>query len=707
MATLQTIRDRAGLLVAIVIGLSILAFVLGDLFGSGGGTTIGMRKKMEIAEIRGESISYLDYDKMINDLVAIYKLSGQVSVDEATMLSIQQQTWDQLVREYVMGKEYKKLGLGVSSEELFDLVQGENPHIWVQQLFIDPQTGVFNRSSLINFLKNMEYDETGNQKAYWIFMEDQIHNDKLFTKYLSLVRQGLYVTSQQTDNRIAETSIQYDFKYLVKRYSTLADSLVTIAEGDLKKYYIEHKQDYEQEASRNIEYIIFEVTPSNTDVQAAEDWINDIQSDFESTIDIEQYVNANSDVPFDSKNYADGELPELINDFMFGNEVGATYGPYFENETFKISRLAAINQISDSVRARHILISPSQTRSYEKARNIADSLKNLIENGTDFALLAILNSDDQGSAQLGGDLGWFYEGAMVQPFNDACFYGKKGDLTVVESQFGFHIIETLDQGPKTRKLQVGTLSRVIQASSATFQNYYSQASRFAGMNNTYDKFISAVEEQGLNLRKALDIKDNDKQIPGLESPRTLIRSVYETDENQIVLDFNDQAVFELENKFVVAFVTEVKEKGAAPFEQVRADVELKVRQERKGDELVQEIRKAKLNAQDIESLAMSLNVTVEEISGISFNSFSLPGLGIEPKIQGTLSNLNENELSKAIKGNNGVYVIQLTARIPGEKKPVEDERSILMTTYKSRVNSEVYNALKETAHITDKRSKFY
>ena len=707
MATLQTIRDRAGLLVAVVIGISILAFVMGDLFGGGGSTRLGMKKKMEIAEIAGQSVSYIEYDQRVNDLVEIYKLSGQTNLDEATMLSIQQQSWDQMVREYIMSDEYKKLGLGVSSEELFDLVQGENPHMYIQQLFTDPQTGIFDRGALIRFLKNLENDEMGTQRAYWMFMETQIHDEQVFSKYIELVRKGLYVTTQQAENKIEENTSQFDFKYMVKRFSQVPDSAVTFTENDLKKYYNEHRQEYEQTPSRSIDYVVFEVKPSAQDVNDAEEWINDIYNDFVNTNDIPQFVNANSDEPFDNMNYADGELPDIINDFMFQNDVGATYGPYFENETYKISRLAAINQVADSVRARHILISPGPERTPQQAREMADSLKDLIDRGTDFALLATLNSDDQGSAQLGGDLGWFTEGMMVQPFNDACFFGNIGDVTIVETQFGYHIIEILNQGPKTMKVQVGTVSRIVKSSSNTIQNYYSQASQFAGMNNTYEKFIAAIEKEGLNKRVALDIKENDRQIPGLESPRLLIRSIYETDNNQIVLDFNDQAVFELENKFVVAFVTDVKEKGIAPLEQVTNDVELQVRLQKKGELLAQQIRESSQDAGSIEDLANALDVSVEEASAVKFASFSIPNLGVEPKILGTLASLPLNQLSPPIVGNNGVYVVEVTALLEDEATELETEKNTLLMTYQSRANFEAFTALRENANIKDQRSKFY
>ena len=243
MATLQTIRDRAGVLVAGIIGLAILAFVLGDFLGRGNSSRIGLKKKMEIAEIGGKSISYIDFDKRVNNLTEVYKLSGQTNIDEATQQSIQSQTWDQMLQETIMSKEYEKIGLNVSPEELFDLVQGKNPHPYVRQLFTDQSTGFFNRSALIRFLKNMGNDETGNSKKYWMFMEDRIDADRMFTKYLDLIRQGLFVTTNQVNDALASNKQVFDIRFILDRYTSVPDSAVIVSQEDLENYYKKHKED--------------------------------------------------------------------------------------------------------------------------------------------------------------------------------------------------------------------------------------------------------------------------------------------------------------------------------------------------------------------------------------------------------------------------------------------------------------------------------
>ncbi|UCG28914.1 MAG: SurA N-terminal domain-containing protein [Bacteroidales bacterium] len=705
MATLQTIRDRAGVLIAVIIGLALLAFVLGDFFGQGSGLTFRSKRIFEIAEINGKSISYQSFDEKIQNLTEVYRITGQSNIDETMVENIREQTWQQLIREYVLEKELDNLGVMVSADEMFDLVQGADPHPYIRQLFTDPQTGMLNRAGLMQFLKTLDNDPA--QRAYWLFLENEILQDREFSKYNNLIRQGLFVTGFEGELENLYSSRKVSFNYIVQRFNTIPDSAITLSEDDLEKYYREHRNDYKQTASRNIEYISFEVLPSASDTKAAEDWIKNISQEFSETEDIEQFVNLSSDIPFDNRNYKIEAVPEILRDFVASSEIGDVYGPYFENEAYKLARVSEVNYLPDSVHARHILIVPSQDKTYEQAEIEADSIKNLIENGTDFGLLAMLNSEDPGSSQLGGDLGWFQEGMMVQPFNDACFEGKTGDITVVESQFGFHIIEILDQGPQVKKFKIGILERTVEPSSSTYQAIYSEASRFAGTNTTYERFNQTITDQQLEKRLANDLKIDDKIIPGLDSPRPLIRAVFETGEGEIVLDFNDQAVFELGNKFIIAYVTSVKEEGIAPLNQVRTDVELNVRKEKKAERIAESLQEQLAIAGTLEGLAENLEISVQEATDITFNSFSIPGAGIEPAVIATAVNLDQDIISSPIQGANGIYLIQVYSVEESGEDDFASVKIRLSSNIRARANYEAFEALKKAANIVDSRSKFY
>ncbi|MCD6564439.1 MAG: SurA N-terminal domain-containing protein [Bacteroidales bacterium] len=703
MATLQRIRDKGGVLVAIIIGLALLAFILGDFMGKKGGRS---KKYYEIAEIAGKSITYQDFEKKINKLTEIYKLTGNGTIDESTSENIREQSWQQLIREIILDDEYKKLGLGVCDDELFDLIQGNNPHIFVRQMFTDPQTGRMNKPALINFLKNMDNDPT--QKAYWLFMEDEIVNDRYSTKYTNLVSKGLYSTHNQAVIEFNESNKKVDFSYFVERFNTISDSAVTVNSKDLENYFEEHKNDYKQLPSRTIEYVIFNVEPSEADISENEKWINGIKSEFEEAEDVKEFVNLTADTRFEDINHTPDEFPEIIRGFIDTAELGEVYGPYFENETYKLAKIAEINYLPDSVHVRHILISAGQNRSFSNAESTADSLKTLIKNGANFNTIAITFSEDQGSAQLGGDLGWFREGQMVKPFNDACFQGETGDLAIVKTQFGFHIVEILEKGNNVKKIKVGIVDRKLEPSSTTYQNIYAEAGRFAGLNNTYEKFNETVSNEDFDKRTANDLKPTDKEIPGLDSPRNIIRSVFESNENEIVLDFNKKAVFELGDQFAVVYLTGVKKEGFSKLEDVESDVRLNVMKEKKALKIIENLKAAMGETETIEELARNLGVNIETATGIFFNSFSIPGAGIEPQVIAIAVNSDQDILTGPVKGNNGVYVITVTNITNPEE--TDDLTAILYrlkSTYNSRAGYEAFEALKENADIVDKRYKFY
>src|SRR5665647_1852515 len=242
MSALQFLREKAGVLVAGLIGFSLFLFVVSDFFGGGRGQRMKQKKYYEIGQIGGEYISYQDYEQRLQNLIEIYKLSGRSSIDEATNETLREQTWQQMVREKILDPQYKKLGLGVSTEEVDELVLGNSPHQIVQQLFTDQQTVTFNKSFLVNFLKQTEVDE--NAKKYWLFFENEIVNDRMNTKYNNLVAKGLFVTSKQAEFDKSLSSNTVDFSYILKNYASLSDSSVKILPGDIDAYYSKHKESY-------------------------------------------------------------------------------------------------------------------------------------------------------------------------------------------------------------------------------------------------------------------------------------------------------------------------------------------------------------------------------------------------------------------------------------------------------------------------------
>lgn len=705
MSTLQFLREKAGVLVAGVIGISLLLFVVSDFFGNGRGQRMKAKKYYEIGEIGGEIVSYQDYDLRLQNLLEIYKLSGRSNIDEATTETIREQTWQQIVREKILDTQYKKLGIGVSTEEVDELVLGNNPHQIVQQLFTDQQTGAFNKSFLVNFLKQTEVDETA--KKYWLFFENEIVNDRMNTKYNNLVSKGLYVTSKQAEFDKNLTNSIVDFSYILKNYASLSDSSVTVTENDIQSYYSEHKESYKRTAIRDIEYITFDVVPSDDDIKQTEQWINKTKEEFVTATDPVQFINLTADSRHIGFFSPLSMVPENLKDYVKKEDLVYIFGPYIEDGSYKVARLLAVADRPDSVHVRHILLSPNQTRSLEVVKQQADSLIKLIKSGTPFEALALANSDDQGSAQIGGDLGWFPEGRMVVPFNNACFSGKKGDIKTVETTFGIHIIEILAQSKDSRKYSIGYIDRKIIPGSVTNQKAYSEASQFAGLNDTYEKFTKSIAEKGLNKRVTNDIAPQQKTLPGLDNPRSLIISLFQTEKGKIVLDNSQQAVFEVGDKYVVAYCTKVQEDGIASVKDVENDIRFILIKDKKADIISAEYNKNNSTGKTIDDIARTMVLTVQEATQINFRSYTVQGVGTEPALIAAASVAKQGAVTGPVKGTNGVYMLAANTVTTSQGEDLKLLQDRLKLTFQMRGNYEAYEALRKVANIIDKRYKFY
>ncbi|QIA09815.1 peptidylprolyl isomerase [Draconibacterium halophilum] len=707
MATLQNIRTKAGLLVAIVIGLSLAAFILGDLLQ--GGSSMFQRNRLEVGVIDGESIQYPEFQQEVEELGEIFKQNyGQSQLDDNTWAQVRDQAWQRKIAEIVMGETYEDLGIEVSSDELFDMLQGSNPHQIVRQIFSNPETGQFDRNAVVSFLKNLETGMVApDQRAYWLNIEQQIVEERTQGKYTNMVAQGLYVTGDQAEASATAGSKSVNFDYIALPHSSVADEDITITDKDLRDYYNANKEDYESEASRRIEYITYPVEPSEKDFAEAEEWINDIKADFEETDNTIQFVDTNSDIAFVDEWNKKDDLPEAIGTWIFdeGAEVGAVYGPYKESETFTLAKLYKSEMMPDSVEARHILLQYNTQAEAFAAQQLADSLKTMIENGADFAELARTNSADQGSAINGGELGWFQRGQMVKPFENAAFNNTTDSVTVVASQFGIHLIQTTDRGDLSRQVQVAYLTRIVVPSTRTYQNVYSKASQFAGENTTSEAFNAAVSEQGLTKRVA-NVGENDRAIVGLESARPLIRAAYEAKVNDILTNNQDSRIFELGDNFVIAVLASATEEGIAPFDNVKARVELAVTKEKKAELLIEKAATALNENADLAGAA-ALDTDVQNAGPVNFNSFSVPGMGVEPAVIGTVTTLEVDEVSEPIAGNNGVYVVMPTSVNEGVGVDVAAEKMRLAQTNTYRVGAEVFNVHRNSVEIEDKRAKFY
>lgn len=696
MAVLQNIRNKAGLLIGII-AVALLAFLLGDLLNNG---TIGSPDRT-IAEISGEDITIDEYQGRLNELTEVYKMNmSQPSLDQETTERVQDETWNALVRDKIMEAEYDNSGISVHEDELFELVQGDNVHPLIKQIFANPQTGQVDKTQIINFLKSFDMEGGAQREAYWLFIEKEIERARLNEKYNNMLTKGIVVNSADAKTSIAAAAMTKNVDFFAVDYSTISDSTIEVSSSDISAYYNAHKQSYKQKESRGIEYVSFNIIASAADDKEASKWSKNVAKEIATEEELARYVKFNSDEAWDQKYLAEAEVAERLKTFAFESEVGAVFGPYKEGSSYKVVKLASRELRSDSVQASHILV---QEATMERTEELADSLFEVLSSNTKkMAALAEQFSKDKGSAAKGGDLGWFNDGAMVPTFNTAAFEGKVNEVQKVKSQYGTHIIIVKEKSKPTSKVQLATVTRKVEASNETYRNIYTEASQLRSASTSYDTFTAKAKEDGARIRKGNNITRDSKTVMGLQDSKELVRWAYNAEQG----DVSD--VIELDNKFVVATLTKVSDDEYQSQADVANIIKMAVIKEKKGEMIAADINSKAASSKTITSLASKMKTTVKTASNISFTSYSLPQAGTEPKVIGAIAEAKVNAISTPVAGNRGVYVFKVSSEnANAATRSIEDEKAMMAQATSYMVSYQAYNALQEKANVEDNRLRYY
>ncbi len=685
MVSLDSIRRRSGLLM-VVIGVAMFAFIMMDFMSSkrgGGGSDVS------VGEVYGEPVDIQSFEARVQEQVDAQKQNNP-NVDVS---QVRNSIWNQMVRELVMAKEYEALGVIVGSDELFDMIQGNNPNASVKQAFTNPETGAFDRARLLQYLKeDIDNDVTGQTRARWIQFEQALQQNRQTQKYNSLVAKGLNVSD-------FEAQANYNFQNEVRNASyiqiplkTISDSLVDVSDSELSDFMYENSDRFQQDASRAVEYVLFAVNPSAADDKAALAWTNDIKAEFAIAENNETFLRRYSDGAGAPLTYVAKESLAANVASLFDAAEGTVVGPFKQgNKIYRLAKLVASESRPDSVEARHILVTGAN------AEAAADSLKSLIEGGRSFASLAEANSQDPGSAAKGGDLGWFAEGLMVAEFNEACFTAKKGALQLVNSQFGTHLIEVTAKSRSSKKAKVAYLDRKVEPSNETYSGVFTQAGKFAAENTSAAQFNETVSTDNLSKRIADNLQENTSTITGLDNPRALVRWAYGAKIGEV------SDVFTFANKFVIATLTEINEEGMKNLEDVRGDVATSVRNQKRVDMLTEQLQ----GASSLEELANDYGVSVKTVEGVTFNNNQVAGLGNEPAFVGATFSLTEGAVSTPFAGKSAVFVVRVDNVITAPEGDAAALRQQLATALQSRAGYQAYQSLQDLADVQDNRADFY
>ena len=704
MAILENIRKRTTVLI-LIIGLALFAFVISGVFTNG---DVNGKVGFSIAEINGEEISIDAFRQKVD-------VASRRSANASTMQTVNQ-VYDQEVRNAVLGQQFTDLGVDIEQDQILNYISTIPSYSQSPQF--QNESGVFDQNKFRNFVAELKMNNP-EQYNLWLQDEQAIVQSAKQQTYFNLIKAGVGATLKEgeLDYKLANDKI--DIKYVRIPFTSIADSTIAVSKSEIQTYINNHKEDFKQEPARDIQFVYFQEKASVADESAVKEAItklmdntveynaqtdkNDTIAGFKTATNMMAFLDRNSDIKFDTIYKSKKQLPAKFADTLMTLQVGEMFGPYRDGDFFKVSKMMD-RKPNGSVKASHILIAyagaqranPDVTRTKEEAE--AEAKRLLTEakkKDAKFVELARDNSDGP-SAPNGGDLGYFQEGRMVPAFNDFAFANKVGTVGMVETDFGFHIIKIDD---KEDVVQVATLAREIEPSEETTNKLFTDATKFEMESIESSKaFSDLAKENEYLVRPVNKIKATDENLPGLSAQRNIVQWAFQED-----VKVGDIKRFDLTGGYAVAQLTKTYQEGLMSVEDASALVLPKLRKERKAAQII-EANKGK----SIEDLAKDNNVSASTASALTVKSPTIPGAGSEPAVVGTAFAMKEGATSDLIEGNTGVYKLTVTKKT---EAPKLDNYSMYATSVKSsresRVNTAVYEALKDASVIEDKRASFY
>ena len=665
MASLQRIRNHGALLIAIV-GLAMLAFILGDFLNSG--SSFFNRSRENVGVIEGQKIHYTEYEAAKDQLTEVYKIeSGRSDFDEDTYAQIRNQVWNMMMMDYTLRAQAKEIGMDVTVDELSELCIGENPHqiLRSRRAFMD-ENGQFNRDAVKNLIAAIndgseEAAQNANlqqAKTYWLYWEKAVRISYMQEKYTALLQHLLKANSLDAEFAFDSRQKGVSAEYAMQPYYTVADSLVKVSEGDIKKLYNQKKEQFKQTPNRAIKYVAFNIVPSEDDFKAAETLMNNLQEEFKTTDDIALVVNTNSDIMYDGRDYSEETVPAQFKEFAFAKDAkaGDCTEILFENNTYAMARIMKAGySLPDSV-----------------------ELKAIVEGG-----------EDQ-------ELGWFKADQLPKNIAEPALNGKRGDKFTVAQGMGEQTYEIMEIGKPTPKVKLAILAREVTPSSKTYSIIYNNAKQFIVTNNNAEAMEKAAQEAGMAVIPQYNLTATTDKVGQLKGSRTIVRWAFDAKEGAV------SDVFECGDQFIVAALTEVNDGEYRSLDAVRAELTFEATNNAKAAYIKKQLK----GAETLEAAAQIMNQPVQHIERVSLADSRFGNAGMEPAVIGKTIALGENALSEPIQGNMAVFVVKTgAANNAADELNTEVEKAQLESRY-AYLPYQAIQLVEDKAEVTDNRANF-
>lgn len=699
MAVLEKIRVKMGAFITLLIGVALLSFIIDpDTLQSAFSM---FSSKYDVGEMNGKAISYKDFQKKIDYFTQIRQITtGSTSLDEQGQEMVNKGAWQDLISENVLIPAIKSAGIGVGEDELFDLSQGSkiSPVLSREQSFTGTD-GQFDRERLVQFIKSIPQDKSGNLSTYWSYLETNMNNEQMFTKYISLLVKSNYINPVELRRSIEENNVTSDVSFVIQPFGISADSTVTVTKKEVKDYYNKNKNNFEQKASRDIEYVVYEVIPSLQDVSLAQSDISKVYEEFASATNLKTFLARNSDKGLNTYFYKSGELASIspaLDSFAFKASPSEILPVYQEGNVFRAARINAVKQMPDSVNVQHILIL-NNDKAQAKAK--ADSLIKAIEGGASFGEVAAVNSLDKNPNLAPGELGWMTQSYSVPGF-DTCFYAAPDKLFTIETTYGLHIVRVKERTKPVKKVQLAILEKSAVASKETFQNFYSKANDVASKaNGKIENFNAAVKEFNLTPIPETGIVEGAKTVATYTNAREISRWAYEAKVGDV------SQIISIDNKyFFVVALTSAREAGIPKLAAVEAGIIAVLKKEKGNEKMLASIAEQVKGMTTLEEISAKLGTTISKQSGISFGAIG--SQSFDPKFVGAVAGAKENTLTGPIGGNVGVYIFSVEARQTGAFYTEDDAKAKINQLFGYQIQL-LPSVLEKEAKVKDNRARFF
>lgn len=695
MALLEKIRGgKFGVFATGLVALGLLSFIVSpqDLISRFQNSS----SKVDVGNINGKRISYTDFQADVQDMSTINELVGAAQGSEA-QAQARDAAWQNLIYRDLFVKKAQAAGINVGEKEMVDLTTGNmlSPLIYQNPAFVD-ETGTFSKDQLSSFIQSLNLDETGRLRLYWNYLQTSIANQKYSEKYSTLFTQGSVVNALQLRKEVEQNNNTTDVDFVMVPFGYQLDSTITVSDSEIKAYYNSHKQLFKQNANRDMEYVVFEVVPSEKDIEATKASVAELYDEFASTDNMKAFLLKNSDRTLSDYWYKSGELSTVNSDvdsFVWGAE-GNVSDIITAGNDFFVVRVMDSQMRSETAYVKHVLLQGDATAK-------ADSLLSRVKAGESISSIAAQFSADQGSMDNGelGSIGNLSQNAMIPGF-ESVLTAKVGEPFILDTQYGKHIVLVSEKSEPVLMKQVAILEKESIPSKETFNKFYAQANEFAtAAAGGYENYKKAVSELGVYSHPVNGMMESSERLGSVDNTKEVTRWVFDNKAGKV-----SEIITVDQNFFFIATVKAIHKEGYATVAEAAPSIRQNLAFLKEGQKVGEDVKAQIAGLSSLEEIAEKLGTSVSSQSGVAFSSLNSQGL--DPAFIGALSVAPEGKIVGPVVGQIGVYVFKVTGRDTGAYY-TEDDAKAREAQYASYNTQMIIPVMMNDADVKDNRARFY